>query len=81
MSLPIPNQSDKGSAATPRLIPRSGPELKVIDDEQIMQILNKIDQDLSGQIEYSEFLTHSLSKKHVSEENIQILFDDIIKTG
>lgn len=53
---------------------------KVIDIDQINEIKNIIDADGNGQIEYSEFLAHSLTKDHVSEQNVRVLFNDIIKT-
>lgn len=35
----------------------------LLSGEQIDQILDKIDTDKNGQIEYSEFLTHALGRR------------------
>ena len=39
-----------------------------------------MDADGNGQIEFSEFLAHSLTLDHLTKENVRILFDDIIRT-
>ena len=58
---------------------QSNSNLQVIDDEQIQEILTTIDVDENGSIEFSEFLAYSLTRKQLSEDNIRILFEDIMQ--
>lgn len=39
-----------------------------ITEEKIDEILEKVDQDKNGLIEYSEFLAHALTEKHLNRE-------------
>ena len=50
---------------------------KDLDDEKIREILTKVDQDNNKSIEYSEFLAHALTDKHLSRENINAFFKAI----
>ena len=46
-----------------------------LSHEKIEDIHKKIDKDHNGTIEYSEFLAHSLTKEHLSEQNVRLFFD------
>ena len=48
-----------------------------LDDDRINQILDKVDVDKNGTIEYSEFLAHSLTSKQLSHRNLQLFFDQM----
>lgn len=37
-------------------------------------IVSKIDSDGNGSVEYSEFLTHALGRKQLSESNLRSFF-------
>ena len=50
---------------------------KDLNDEKIREILTKVDQDNNKSIEYSEFLAHALTDKHLSSENINAFFKAI----
>jgi Ca2+-binding EF-hand superfamily protein len=50
------------------------PLIPYIDDEKIDEILEKVDHDKNGLIEYSEFLAHSLSEKHLNRVNLESFF-------
>ena len=45
-------------------------EWEILSTEKIDEILNKVDQDKNGCIEYSEFLAHCLTGKHLSRDNL-----------
>ena len=45
-----------------------------MSESMIDTIINKVDHDQNGKIDYSEFLTHSLTKKQLSEENIEMFY-------
>lgn len=44
------------------------------DEEEAKSILDKVDYDKNGEINYSEFLSGTLTKEHLSKDNIQKLF-------
>lgn len=37
--------------------------------------MDNVDQDESGSIEFVEFLTHSLTEKHLTDQNIKVFFE------
>lgn len=41
----------------------------------INEILEKVDQDKNGSIEYSEFLAHSMTREQLSEKHIRSFFN------
>ena len=49
-------------------------------EAEIDVIINKVDHDKNGYIEYSEFLTHSITHKQMSEKNV-MMFYNIMKGG
>ena len=51
----------------------------LITDQEISDILKKVDTDGNDEIEYSEFLTHCLTSKHLSHDNVRSFFK--IMTG
>ena len=50
------------------------PGFKQISDEKIEEILEKVDNDKNGLIEYSEFLAHALTEKHLNRINLESFF-------
>jgi len=46
-----------------------------LTDEKIRSLLDAVDQDQNGGIDYSEFLAHSLTANQLSEKNIRLFFD------
>lgn len=40
-------------------------------DEQIEEIIKRIDYDNNGEINYSEFLSGTINEDHLSEENLK----------
>jgi hypothetical protein len=50
-------------------------QLYELTEDHINEILKKVDQDNNGSIEYSEFLAHSMTRKQLSEKNIQSFFN------
>ena len=40
-------------------------------DEQIEEIIKKVDYDNNGEINYTEFLMGTLNEKHLSEQNLK----------
>jgi Ca2+-binding EF-hand superfamily protein len=57
---------------------KSGDEwafLEKLTHDRLEEILQNVDQDSSGSIEFVEFLTHSLTEKHLCDKNIQVFFD------
>ena len=56
-------------------------KLNIIDEDQIIEILKTLDQDGNGQVEFSEFMALSLSRQHLSEQNLKVLFDDIMSSA
>ena len=49
-----------------------------LTEEQIELILNKLDVDNNGTIEYSEFLAHSLTHKQLTRGNIKNFFHHML---
>ena len=49
-----------------------------LTSEQIDIILEKIDNDKNNEIEYIEFLAHSLSPKQLNEENLHAFFNTML---
>lgn len=45
-----------------------------ISEEKIDEILQKVDQDNNGLIEYSEFLAHALTSKHLNRSTLESFF-------
>ncbi len=44
-------------------------------DEQIEQIVQQVDYDRNGEINYSEFLSGTLTTEHLSKHNLHLLFN------
>ena len=49
--------------------------INLITKEEINRILEKVDSDHSDAIEFSEFLTHSLTSIQLSHENVRSFFN------
>ena len=49
-----------------------------ITEQKIQEVYKNIDQDLNGQIDYMEFLSHSLTEKQLSEMNLKLFFDSML---
>ena len=54
-----------------------------MNEEQIEQIVRRVDYDQNGEINYSEFLTGTINEVHLSEENLHQLFNhlDVFNDG
>lgn len=52
----------------------SKPDFQPISEEKIDEILQKVDQDKNGLIEYSEFLAHALTEKQLNRSNLESFF-------
>lgn len=44
-------------------------------EEEIDEIISKVDHNKKGLIEYSEFLAHTLTDKQLSSKNLKLFFD------
>ena len=51
---------------------------KTLFTEMFEDLLKRIDDDGSGQIEYQEFLAHAIGKKQLSKKNLRSFFNVII---
>lgn len=49
--------------------------MESLTHDKIAQILKNVDQDENNSIEFVEFLTHSLTRKHLSDQNIELFFN------
>ena len=45
-----------------------------MDDAQLEMILDRIDYDRNGEINYSEFLSGTINEEHLNRDNLQNLF-------
>jgi len=48
---------------------------KSLTESDINSIIEKVDYDGNGLIDYSEFLTHTLTKKQLSQQNVTMFFN------
>ena len=53
---------------------------KKVDDAKLNKLIETIDIDGNGQIEFSEFVGHCMSRRQLTRDNIRILFNDILET-
>lgn len=49
-------------------------DIENLPDDQVEQIVKKVDYDKNGEINYSEFLSGTIDLVHLSEENLLQLF-------
>jgi Ca2+-binding EF-hand superfamily protein len=50
---------------------------EALNDEQIEEIIKKLDYDKNGEINYSEFLSGTISDIHLTEHNLYQLFKSL----
>ena len=50
-------------------------QLNLPEGDEIHELLQRVDVDNDSKIQYSEFLTHTLTDEHLSEKNIRLFFE------